>query len=86
MDTGWSPIPEKPLKQESSMKCPYCGCQRFYIKDPADEYETYAFDCESGEVYFEANLDAEDLPELCGDSPIHCEKCAWKGRFAEIKN
>ena len=25
------------------MKCPQCGCEKFYVKDPDDEYETYEF-------------------------------------------
>lgn len=67
------------------MKCPYCGCRRFYIKDPADEFETYGFDCESGEACFDPDVEEDTAPELRDDSPIHCEKCAWKGRFADIK-
>ena len=67
------------------MKCPYCGCQKFFIKNADDAYETYGFDCESGEICFAPDIDASDIPELCDESHIHCEKCAWNGRYDEIK-
>ncbi len=67
------------------MKCPFCGCEKFYIKDADDEFETYGFDCSSGDVCFDPEIDASDIPELGDDSHIYCDKCAWNGRFAEIK-
>ncbi len=67
------------------MKCPYCGCQKFYVKDTDDAYETYGFDCASGAVYFDPDIDKADIPEICDDSHIYCEKCAWNGRYEEIK-
>ena len=45
------------------MKCPLCGCKKFYLKDPDDEYETYGFDCESGEACFDPGIDDSDVPE-----------------------
>ena len=35
------------------MKCPVCGCIKFYVKDPADEYETYEFECNDGVICFD---------------------------------
>ena len=35
-----------------TMKCPICGCEKFYLKDPDDEYETYEFELSDGEVAF----------------------------------
>ena len=67
------------------MKCPFCGCQTFYIKDADDEFETYGFDGTSGEVCFNPEIDASDIPDVCNDSHIYCEKCAWNGKFAETK-
>jgi len=66
------------------MECPYCGCRKFYIKNPDDEYETYGFDCESGEICFDPDIDDSDIPELSDNSRIYCEKCAWNGRYDEI--
>ena len=58
------------------MKCPLCGCKKFYLKDPDDEYETYGFDCESGEACFDPGID--------GDSHIYCDTCSWNGKYDEI--
>ena len=66
------------------MKCPLCGYQRFYLKDADDEYETYGFDCASGEACFDPDIDASDAPELDGDAHIYCEQCAWNGRYDDI--
>ena len=45
------------------MKCPVCGCQKFFLKDPADEFETYDFDLKDGQAIFTA-----DPQELTGDT------------------
>ncbi|MEZ4604885.1 MAG: hypothetical protein R2861_16230 [Desulfobacterales bacterium] len=50
------------------MKCPFCGCQKFYIKDMDDEFETYGFDCTSGDVCFDPEIDTSDIPDVCDDS------------------
>ena len=39
------------------MKCPKCGCEKFYIKDPDDEYETYEFEGRDGEICFDPDVD-----------------------------
>ena len=67
------------------MKCPYCGYQRFYIKDSTDEFEAFEFGCESGEVCFDPDLDEEQLPDIYDDTQIYCDQCAWNGKFQEIK-
>jgi hypothetical protein len=67
------------------MKCPLCGCKKFYLKDPDDEYETYGFDCESGEACFDPGIDDSDVPELTSDSHIYCDTCSWSGRHDDIK-
>ncbi len=46
------------------MKCPFCGCQSFYLKDQDDEYETYEFDVKKGEVNFNSEVNESDVPEL----------------------
>ncbi|RJP85295.1 MAG: hypothetical protein C4518_16890 [Desulfobacteraceae bacterium] len=67
------------------MKCPFCGHKRFYMKDAADGYETYGFNCETGEVCFDPDVDASEVSAPEGDSHIYCEKCAWNGEFGSIK-
>ena len=36
------------------MKCPTCGCERFYIKDSDDEYEIYEFTTAKGTIEFDS--------------------------------
>ena len=67
------------------MKCPYCGHQRFFFKDPEDEFETFAFDCETGQVCFDPDLTLDDIPPLENETRIFCDKCAWNGAFSEIR-
>ena len=68
------------------MKCPLCGSIKFYIKDPDDEYETYEFDVEKGEVNFRREAKESDVPELREKTRCYCNQCAWNGNFGELKN
>ena len=43
-------------------KCPLCGSQRFYIKDAEDEFELYEFDLKEGEIAFDSEVSASELP------------------------
>ena len=67
------------------MKCPLCGCEKFYIKDPDDEYETYEFGWRDGNVEFSTDVDASDCPEFSDDSEIFCDQCSWHGDTKELK-
>ncbi len=67
------------------MKCPYCGCQQFYFKDPSDDFMAYEFECESDEISFPPDIDESERPELKEDTHIYCDRCAWNGPFSEIK-
>jgi hypothetical protein len=69
----------------SEKKCPLCGCQSFYVKDPEDEYQTYAFDLKDGEVVFKEEGSAEELPAVDLDSVTYCERCSWHGEFKNLK-
>lgn len=66
------------------MKCPYCGCRRFYVKDPEDEYEAYGFDCASGEICFDPEVDPGACPEITGTTRIYCDQCAWNGPLGDL--
>ncbi|MBM4288610.1 MAG: hypothetical protein FJ135_10790 [Deltaproteobacteria bacterium] len=62
------------------MKCPVCGSQNFFLKDPADEYETYEFRLEKDQPVFTAEPQ-EVLPE----TETYCNRCSWKGAFKLLK-
>jgi hypothetical protein len=34
------------------MKCPACGSQSFYTKDPEDQFHIFEFDLKDGEIIF----------------------------------
>lgn len=67
------------------MACPICRSHEFYVKDPDDEYETYDFKCQDGQIKF----DDPDCPTRADDiTPEHtvfCQRCAWKGPYKNAK-
>jgi hypothetical protein len=67
------------------MECPICGCQEFFVKDPEDEFETYEFSVASGAVRFSADVENESAPEVQEASETFCNKCAWHGKFQELR-
>ncbi|THB80157.1 MAG: hypothetical protein D3926_08615 [Desulfobacteraceae bacterium] len=66
------------------MKCPTCGCERFFVKDADDEYEIYEFTAPGGQVNFD-DPGSEDLAEVTSDTETFCDKCAWHGKFSTLK-
>jgi len=68
------------------MKCPFCGCEDFFVKDPDDEYETYAFSVGSGEIVVSENTDASECPAIGDETHIYCDQCSWHGKFKELKS
>jgi hypothetical protein len=67
------------------MKCPTCGCEKFYIKDADDEYELYEFTALNGKVKFDATLETQNIPEMTAEMETFCDKCAWHGKFETLK-
>jgi len=64
------------------MKCPVCGCQNFYVKDPDDEYETYACCVSEGAVCF--SQPDNEMPAVDEKTRIFCDTCAWHGCLDDI--
>jgi hypothetical protein len=67
------------------MKCPLCGCQDFFVKDPEDEFETYGFSVADGDLRFGAEADGGPVPEVRAATETFCNKCSWHGKFQELK-
>ena len=65
------------------MKCPQCGSERFFIKDPDDPYETYSFEFKNGSVAFDPDTETDEPPEIDQTTETYCEKCAWHGKTTE---
>lgn len=63
------------------MKCPYYGHKRFYFKDTEDEFETFAFDCSSGEICFDPVPPEDAVPELSDKPRFTAISAPGKARF-----
>jgi len=70
----------------TEIECPLCGCEQFYVKDPDDEYETYEFSCPNGKIVFSSKGDELEHPEILERTETYCNRCAWHGKYQEIKN
>ncbi|MGD2030076.1 MAG: hypothetical protein PVG86_09090 [Desulfobacterales bacterium] len=66
------------------MKCPVCGCIKFYVKDPEDEYEIYEFECRDGVIRFESDVSDSEIPEVGKETETFCNNCAWHDKFKKI--
>lgn len=67
------------------MKCPTCGCEKFYIKDQDDEYEIYEFTILNGNVEFNADIGTQSIPKITNEIETFCDKCAWHGKFNTLE-
>ena len=67
------------------MKCPMCQCEHFYVKDPEDEYNYFKFKCQEGNIEFEEEVSAEEVPEVRDETETYCIQCAWHGKFDVLK-
>jgi hypothetical protein len=61
-----------------------CGCEKFYIKDPDDEYETFEFCIEAGGPVFSDDIDESEYPEVSAETRTYCNQCAWNGKLSEL--
>jgi hypothetical protein len=68
-----------------TMKCPLCGCQNFFVKNPDDEFETREFSVASEEVHFSAGAESDSVPKVQESTETFCNKCSWHGKFQDLK-
>lgn len=68
------------------MKCPTCGCEKFYIKDPDDEYEIYEFNTSEGKIVFEDSLNQNQVPQMAPDIETFCIQCSWHGKYNTLNS
>ena len=62
-----------------------CRSEHFYIKDPEDEYNYFKFSCSEGEIRFEDEVEASEVPEVRDETETYCIQCAWHGNFDVLK-
>lgn len=67
------------------LKCPDCGTQQFYVKDPEDQYNISDFSLKNGTIeYLDDEPEAERIPVL-EDTEVFCNQCAWHDKFTRLK-
>ena len=69
----------------TTMKCPDCGSQDFYIKDPEDQYNISEFNVKDGEIVFTDMEPQSDTLEVADDTETFCDRCAWHDKFKKLK-
>lgn len=66
-------------------KCPVCGREKFYVKDPEDEYEFHEFECRDGRICFAEGKNAAGCPEIHDRTEIFCNTCSWHDSLAKLR-
>ena len=67
------------------LKCPDCGAQQFYAKDPEDQYNISSFNLEDGKIeYLDASAEEDHIP-VSENTEIFCERCAWHDKLKILK-
>ena len=66
-------------------KCPLCGSQSFFFKDPVDPFEIYEFDLEGGKIKFSSEIEESELPTVEGETETYCNRCAWHDKLKTLK-
>ena len=64
----------------SSTKCPVCGCDAFYCKNPEDDFETTGFSIRDG-------APVPDDPEaavLTPETEAYCDRCSWHAPLSDV--
>jgi hypothetical protein len=67
------------------MACPLCGSDRFYVKNPEDEYETSEFDWKGGRAVVASEEEGSWRPQITETVETYCGNCAWHGKIKELK-
>lgn len=66
------------------MKCPDCGSQDFYVKDPEDQYNICDFSMRDGKIVF-TDIEPESTLEVSDDTETFCSRCAWHDKLKTLK-
>lgn len=67
-------------------KCPDCGAQHFYVKNPEDQYDLFEFELKDGEIIEPDNEPDSNPIEVKEETETYCDRCAWHGKFKILKN
>lgn len=67
------------------MKCPDCGAQGFYVKDPEDQYNISEFSLKKGVIEYVGESAEEDPLPVLEETEIFCDQCAWHDKLKKLK-
>lgn len=62
-------------------KCPDCGCQSFYVKDPEDPYTLFEFELKEDGIHPSADESEAQPLEVTEETETYCDRCAWHDKF-----
>jgi hypothetical protein len=66
-------------------KCPDCGSQSFYVKDPEDQYNISGFELKDGGI-ISTDVETDPVPlEVADETEIFCDRCAWHDKLKTVK-
>ncbi len=66
------------------MKCPVCGCGKFFVKDPEDHFSMFTFEIKDTRPIFDDPEEEAEAPEVVGETETFCTKCAWHDRMEKL--
>lgn len=69
----------------AEMKCPDCGSQSFYVKDPEDQYELFEFELKEGKIVGSVKETESSPLEVGEETETYCDRCAWHDKFKTLK-
>jgi hypothetical protein len=69
----------------TQMKCPACGSESFYTKDPEDQYNIFDFDLKEGKIIFNVEDTESNMPDVVEETETFCKRCAWHDKFKTLK-
>ena len=67
------------------MKCPVCGANEFFVKDPEDAFSAFEFEIREKRVVFADADQAAEAPEVSDATETYCTRCAWHDRLDKLK-
>jgi len=67
-----------------SAKCPVCGCEQFYCKNPEDEFDITAFSVVDGKALPSEPDAGAGAHDLAPDTEAHCDRCSWHAPLENV--
>ena len=64
-------------------KCPDCGCESFYVKDPEDQFHIFEFELKEGSIVSRST--EEPHITINAETETYCDRCAWHDKFKALQ-